>query len=116
MNIEDENLSIVIAEVEKNESIRKTCKIGLCRVWSSRVMDLLHSVAEYYGINLTVEAKEVDIESNLSHTFLEILYRGNVYYWDGIGIGNHGAYFGLAEEAPSYLLHSRTDMINFYKR
>ena len=108
---------VKIAERLTNGDVKESARIGLCRDWSRRAMDAIEEFAEDQGIKvIRLEAREVEIESNLDHTFILVeLEDDKPFILDGTGLAQHAPYFGYEDEAPQHLRNSHLDMINNYR-
>ena len=101
----------VIGCFSKDFVLKQRNKLGLCRIWTGRVLDLVKGL-DINELELTAEAREVQVEPGLHHTFVRITLGEKSYLWDGIGTGKYGPYFGLEDQAPEHLKNSHLDMIN----
>jgi tyrosyl-tRNA synthetase len=89
-----------------NNSLGEFAKVGWCRLWTVVVLDLIKDNG------WTCEAREVEIVSGYTHTFLRVtLPEGEVYLVDGTGTVNSGVYFGLEEVAPEILKNNKPDIM-----
>jgi hypothetical protein len=99
----------IIYCIETKPNIQDITKIGLCRVWTKAAMEYIKSNFP----NVLVEAREVDLEPDLQHTFLRMSINGQrPFLADGIGSAKYQPYFGFEDEAPTHLQNSRSDVIN----
>src|SRR3972149_1691814 len=98
-----EKLVGIITNINNNPLTIETKKVGLCRISAGAVLDLFDNL-ENRPEDLTVEAREVDLEHGLSHTFLKLEFAGETYYWDGVGTTKSEPYLGTEQEAPPHLL------------
>ena len=106
-----ESIEKVIEGFSEDIVLKQRSKLGSCRIWTGRVLDLAEGLdTDEQG--LTAEAREVQIEPGLRHTFVKITFGEKSYLWDGVGVGRHGPYFGLEDQAPEHLKNSHLDMIN----
>lgn len=105
--------------IEKNDYVKK---LGLekgvkgdCRTWTSEAIKKIKEYARITGENITVEAREVEIEPGLSHTFIRLILPENQpFILDGTGAGKYGPFFGPESDAPEHLRNSLDDMLNHY--
>jgi len=109
-----ESINKVIQNFSKDPVLEKRNKPGLCRVWTDRVLDLVEGMEEDKQ-ELSAEAREVQVEPGLFHTFIILRMGNKSYLWDGIGTGKHVPYFGPEEQAPEHLKNSRSDIINIIR-
>lgn len=83
----------------------------MCRMWVKVAMERIKTMSD----ELSIEAREVDLEPHLQHTFLRITHgEDRPFLIDGIGSAKHPPYFGYEDEAPPHLQNSRSDIINVY--
>jgi|SRR3989344_3876128 len=96
---------------------RRFSVIGLCRVWSKHALDAIEVYATENDISIAeIEAREVEIEPNLYHTFVFLKLDGDQpFLFDGTGLANKEPYFGYEEDAPDHLQNSHPDLINHYR-
>jgi len=101
--------ALIVDRIENDEHIKEVTKIGLCRVWSKVAKDYITS--NYPEI--IVEAREVDLEPYLQHTFLRLIIKNEEpFLIDGIGSVKFPPFSGFESEAPEHLRNSRMDIIN----
>jgi hypothetical protein len=112
MNKEMDNT--VLCYIQNHEELELYAKPGLCRVWSGKAREILYSYMETNHEEGIVEAREVEIEPGLSHTFLKLIVNSETYLLDGTGVGNFPHYFGEESKAPSHLKNSQLDWIEIY--
>jgi hypothetical protein len=91
-------------------ALKELARPGLCRQWTKAALDFFEKIR----LNISAEAREVEIEPSLQHTFIRI--RGErAYLCDGTGVLDFPPFFGFEDEAPEHLLNSHPDMINSYR-
>lgn len=88
-------------------------KRGFCRIWSGRARDVIRQFISENNYDWRVEAREVQIESCLFHTFLRLICGDQSYVLDGTGVSDFPEYFGPESEAPRHLLNSSRDWIDY---
>lgn len=81
-------------------------KPGLCRRWTGNGLDVIRSL---HLRGVSAQAREVDYEPSLQHSFIGADVLGEAYLFDGTGVGSEPPYFGPAEDAPKHLQNSRRD-------
>lgn len=87
--------------------------IGLCRVWTREAIRVVKEFREQTGLKFKIEAREVEIESFLLHTYLRLLTESDTYVCDGVGTVAYKPFFGLESDA-FHLLPSTLDQIQRY--
>lgn len=92
---------------------------GHCRKWSMAALQAIEDIKDKLEVEYTIEAREVDIERGLSHTFVKLVFRIRnseyTYLLDGTGVAGFKPYFGRERDAPAHLQNSRSDQINLYR-
>ena len=96
-------------ELSEDLVLEKRVKPGLCRIWTNRVLDLIDQLNEE---GVVAEAREVQLEPGLYHTFVRINFGQESYLWDGVGAGGYEPYFGPEDQAPEHLRNSNLDWIS----
>lgn len=104
-------LGRLLEEASKDQFLVDKTRVGLCRLWSEEVLRIVDFL-QCKGYQISGEAREVELDPGLYHTFLRINTINEVYLWDGAGSGKHRPYFGLESEAPEHLKDSSLDMIS----
>ena len=113
----NEIYSSIYKEIIEDPKVQAVSKLGNCRNWTRETILALRRISTINNLNLSVEARETDIEPSLSHTFVRFFIDEEpVYIFDGTGVGFFDPYFGPENEAPEHLRNSRYDMINYYLR
>lgn len=107
-------LEQVAYQLLADDKLKRVTHLGLCRVWTDKAM---RRVEEITNGTVGVEAREVEVEIGLAHTFIRAVCDGEEpFLYDGIGVGSHPPYFGPENQAPKHLLNSHPDMINEYRK
>jgi hypothetical protein len=105
--------------IEDPKVISQT-KPGFCRTWSDAVLDVIEREAKTTKAQVFAEARNVHIETGLSHTFVELTItigsRRRKYTLDGLGASKKTGYFGPTSKAPKHLKRSTSDPINLYRQ
>lgn len=104
-----ESLEKLRHDFSKDITLEKGTKVGNCRVWTDRVLDLVDQLNEQ---GLIAEAREVQLEPGFYHTFVRLSFGEESFLWDGIGAGGYGSYFGPEDQAPDHLRNSDLDWIS----
>jgi len=109
--MENSTYHSILKDINGIKNIQEVSRIGLCRVWSKAIMEMVKSSFP----QVSVEAREVDLEPNLQHTFLRVTI-GNQkpFLIDGVGSAKFSPFFGYEDEAPEHLQNSRADVINIF--
>jgi hypothetical protein len=87
--------------------------IGWCRIWTKEAISVVKKYREETGLQFKIEAREVEIEPFLFHTYLRLLTTTEAYVCDGTGTASYKPFFGLETEA-AHLLPSTVDPIQYY--
>jgi len=106
--------SLLTGKIDEDPAVRENQKPGLCRPWSDAVMDVIEKEARKIPNGIAAEARQVQLEPFLWHTFVLLTIDG-VQYVDSIGTEGYPPYRGLLAEAPEYLQQSAVDPINIYR-
>lgn len=107
MNIEAQKIADALKTDRRTTS---QAKPGLCRRWTGNGLAVIKGL---HLIGVSAQAREVDYEHSLQHTFIGADVSGEAYLFDGTGVGDEDPYFGPAKDAPNHLQNSRPDrMIN----
>ena len=95
-------------KIRDNEFTQKWGGQGWCRRWSDCVMNILEDSQEFE----LVEAREVEYQPGLWHTFVKAVTNdGESYLFNNNGHESKEFYIGFEDEAPVYLLNSRRDSL-----
>lgn len=103
MNQEAEKITNALITDRRTTS---QAKPGLCRRWTNNALNVIRGL-QLRGVS--AQAREIDYETSLQHTFIGAEVSGEAYFFDGTGVGNEPPYFGPAEDAPKHLQNSRRD-------
>ena len=106
-----ESIEKIAEYLSKDPILEKRNKLGLCRMWTDRALNLVEGL-RVEEQELVAEAREVQVEQGLFHTFVRIKVGEKSYLWDGVGTSKHDPYFGPEDQAPEYLKNSNLDMIS----
>lgn len=113
-------LDTLLLTINSSPTIPSVTRIGLCRMWVREAILAIGRTVFDQCIAVVCEAREVELEPGVSHTFLyvwvtdsESTYR---FILDGVGTASHPPYFGLADDAPAHLLGNHIDMIERYRK
>jgi hypothetical protein len=110
-NMERIDYISIVDAVKSDKNIAEITKVGLCRLWAKNTIKLISQSFP----NVEIEAREVDLEASLQHTFLRIVIPGEKpYVYDGVGTSKYPPFLGYEDDAPSHLKNSHPDMINSY--
>lgn len=91
----------------RDSNVKLWTEKGWCRLWSDKAMDVLEGMMDNF---VNVEAREVEISPDFWHTFVSgISVDGDVYFFDGVGCGKNGPFFGREVDAPEYLRGGKRD-------
>jgi hypothetical protein len=105
----------LVSKILESPDCQEVRQKGWCRRWSRCAYLVLKEWAALLDVQLEIEAREVDVELYLSHTFLRLVLPGEQpYLLDGTGIGSYEPYFGYEAEAPEHLKNSTWDPLNHY--
>src|SRR3989344_8873340 len=92
--------------LDADEALQHRAKLGLCRPWTGRVLDILDRME-----GVVAEARET---KDGTHTFVQITIGNETYILDGVGHKGMEPYYGVAVDAPSTLQDNEVDMITIY--
>ena len=106
-----ENIIALVQEFSDDPVLKSRSKLGLCRIWTGRVLELVKAL-RFEKQELIVEAREVKLEPELYHTFIQLKVGEKSYLWDGVGTAKYAPYFGPEDEAPEHLKNHSLDMIS----
>lgn len=107
-------LEQIAYQLRADERLKGVARLGLCRVWSDKAMVRIEEMTN--GM-VMIEAREVEMEIGLAHTFIRAVCNGEEpFLYDGTGVSSYPPYFGPESQAPEHLLGSRPDMINNYRK
>jgi len=112
VNIEQKIFTDINQLLQADRLVRENARKGLCRKWTRFAMEATSPLVELSPESIQIEAREVDIEPCLSHTFLRAIIHGKKFILDGTGASTYDPYSGPEDEAPNHLQNSRSDMIN----
>jgi hypothetical protein len=102
-------------ELFSNPKTVAVARIGSCRVWTKEAIEQVKAFRSQNNLDLTCEAREIELEPGLEHTFLRVLAAGlPPYDYDGTGTSSFGPYKGPEEQA-THLQGSHFDMIHSYQ-
>lgn len=105
------NYQSIVDVIKGDKDIDQVTKIGLCRIWTKKVINLIKRNFP----DIQIEAREIDLEPGLQHTFLRVEKPGQkAYFLDGVGTTKYPPFIGFEDEAPKHLKNSHSDMINSY--
>ena len=104
-----ESLEKLRHDFSEDPILEKRTKPGNCRAWAGRVLNLVDQLNEQ---GLSAEAREVELEPYLFHTFVRLNFGQESYLWDGVGAGGYEPYFGPEDQAPEHLRYSNLDWIS----
>lgn len=107
------NIEILSSVIDADKETQKWSEPGWCRRWSDRLMDILEDSLLFYE----VEAREIEISSELWHTFVRAeTADGEVYIFDNSRSKNRQPYIGPERNAPEYLNDSKRDNLLMTER
>lgn len=99
----------IVEDIDNLKNLQEINRIGQCRIWSKAIMGMVK--LNYPGA--IVEAREVNLEPGLQHTFLRIIIDDQrPFIMDGVGTAKFPPFFGFEDEAPTHLQNSKSDIIN----
>jgi hypothetical protein len=101
----------ILEDINGLRNLQEINKIGQCRVCSKAIMEMV----KLNFPQVLVEAREVNLEPDLQHTFLRItIDNKKPFLIDEVGSAKYPPYAGYESEAPEQLQNSRADIINNY--
>lgn len=112
MTKEPEIFHMIEETIKLHPNLDGLNKKGLCRVWTREAIGIIKELKSINHWEIEIEAREVEIEPGLDHTFLRIIVQGfPAFILDGTGAGFYDPYFGPETEA-SHLQNSKIDWIH----
>lgn len=114
---ENEVFDKISDALQQDEVVKRYARKGFCRLWSFWALRRLDRLTREKELKISYEAREIDLGSVLSHTFVQVTLTPDnmIYYFDGTGPGSNPPFFGPQDEAPVYLLKNRPDRMNLYR-
>ncbi len=107
--------SEVLEFLAKQKSLADLEHTGLCRFWAGEAIRLIQAFAKENKVVISVEAREIVLNSALSHTFLRLIAEGELpFLIDKVGVEKMPPFAGYEAAAPSHLKNSKKDMLNYY--
>lgn len=109
------NYQHIVDLLARTPSVTKLEQIGMCRLWTAEAIRHTLKFIRDYSLPVTAEAREVNINRSLSHTFLKLMADGDFpFLIDNVGVENFPPYIGYEHEAPPHLHNSHFDILNYY--
>lgn len=111
-----ERYQTIVQHLQTDEHTLAAAVPGLCRIWTREAIKILKHYQEIFGLSLLLQAREVELEPGLTHTYLRlVLDHEEAWTLDGTGTLSFQPYFGPEKNSPFNIDASTFDPIHYYE-